>query len=148
MTSLHWSTRLKALLVDQPLQRIKVSSSAELPADSPLPNRSAPVAIVVSRYPAAIRRTLERALKEQTPLHAADSYCECVSCVGIAHAKTALTELECPRCEDMSLASLRSSMVTVDGLYTLWSAHKEGFTRWLPQPLPLYISFNFKVKLI
>ncbi len=80
------------------------------PADSPLPNRSAPVAIVVSRYPAAIRRTLERALKEQAPLHAADSYCECVSCVGVAHAKTALTESECPRCEDMSLASLRSWM--------------------------------------
>ncbi len=41
-------------------------------------------------------------------LHAADGHCECVSCLGAVHAETALTEMECPHCKDMSLSSLRS----------------------------------------
>ncbi len=46
------------------------------------------------------------------------------------------------------LVSYPLDLYTVDGLYTLRSAHEEGFTQRLPQPLPLYINFNFKVKLI
>ncbi|KAI2646209.1 ORF V: Enzymatic polyprotein [Labeo rohita] len=41
-------------------------------------------------------------------LHAADGHGECVSCLGKSHAEGAFNETECPHCEDMSLASLRS----------------------------------------
>ncbi len=84
-----------------------------------------PAAVTVSRSPTAIRRMLERAVKEQkilallqmprrncclcwAPLHAADGHRECVSWLGAAHAESGLTETECPHCVDMSLASLRS----------------------------------------
>ncbi|KAL0164048.1 hypothetical protein M9458_039801, partial [Cirrhinus mrigala] len=41
-------------------------------------------------------------------LHAADGHGECVSCLGKSHTEATLNETECPHCEDMSLASLRS----------------------------------------
>ncbi len=41
-------------------------------------------------------------------LYAADKHGECVSCLGTAHAETALTRMECHHCGDMSLSSLRS----------------------------------------
>ncbi|KAF4099589.1 hypothetical protein G5714_019715 [Onychostoma macrolepis] len=46
----------------------------------------------------------------RAPLHTADGHGECVSYLA-AHAETALTETECPHCEDMSLASLHSRIV-------------------------------------
>ncbi len=100
--------RLKALLaVDQPSQRIKISSSADLPADSPLSSHSAPAVVAVYRFPVAIRQTLKRAVKEQ---FFSRRCCKCravtVAWTGAAHTETALTEMECPHCVDMSLASL------------------------------------------
>ncbi|KAL0183526.1 hypothetical protein M9458_019222, partial [Cirrhinus mrigala] len=44
----------------------------------------------------------------KAPLHATDGHGECVSCLGKSHAEAALNKTECPHCEDMSLASLRS----------------------------------------
>ncbi len=42
------------------------------------------------------------------PLHTADGHGECVSCLGTAHAETALSQTECPYCEDISLSSLHA----------------------------------------
>ncbi|KAL0148790.1 hypothetical protein M9458_055968 [Cirrhinus mrigala] len=44
----------------------------------------------------------------KAPLHAADGHGEWISCLGKSYAEAALNETECPHCEDMSLASLRS----------------------------------------
>ncbi|KAK2901464.1 hypothetical protein Q8A67_009579 [Cirrhinus molitorella] len=56
------------------------------------------------------------------PLH---GHCECALCLGTAHAEATLNETECPHCEDMSLASLRSWVA-------LFSEHDPA-----PRALPL-----------
>ncbi|KAI2646366.1 Titin [Labeo rohita] len=62
----------------------------------------------------------------KAPFHAADGHGECVSCLGKSHAEAALNKTECPHCEDMSLASLRSR--------TAFFSERDSAPRALPFP--------------
>ncbi len=67
------------------------------------------------RYPATlsycfIKDNIFAPLFQMPHRFCADKHGECVSCLGAAHAETALTEMECHYCGDMCLSSLRSRL--------------------------------------
>ncbi|KAK2892697.1 hypothetical protein Q8A67_012685 [Cirrhinus molitorella] len=65
-------------------------------------------AFSTKRAPALLQMPRRRCHSCSALLQSADGHGECALCLGAAHAEAALTETECPHCEDMSLASLRS----------------------------------------
>ncbi len=105
----------RAIAADPDLSLLGRFAASQQPAAAAGPR-------IPCQYPATILRellykwaNLRRVVANAAPflslLHAADKHEEFVSCLGTAHAETALTGMECHHCGDMNLSSLCSSFL-------------------------------------
>ncbi len=90
------------------LGRLAASQQPAAPAAAN-PRIPCPYPAALSYKNSSIKERISAVLL-QMPCRFADKHGECVSCLGAAHAETALTGTEYHHCGDMSLSSLRSRL--------------------------------------